>query len=265
MRTIAIMNLKGGVGKTVTALNLADVLRRAGKSVVLVDCDGQANLTEFYLQEAALDALEDGGITVTALLMGGAAPLWSDNVIPLDSDGLVSLLPADSSLYGLDIAAIKLGKSVSIKPFEDFRDAAAEDGVDYMIFDCPPGFSAGSVAALNAAEGVVVTTKVDGFSLRGVAKLRAQLRSMRSAACNADAIDGVLITQWRKDNAVLTGEQVLRSARGLKVFDTVIRWSSPVDGSTMAQQPLDEYSPRSNAAQDYRAWVKEYLGEEVTG
>ena len=265
MRTIAIMNLKGGVGKTVTALNLADVLRRAGKSVVLVDCDGQANLTEFYLQEAALDALEDGGITVTDLLMGGAEPLWSDNVIPLDSDGLVSLLPADSSLYALDIAAIKLGKSVSIKPFEDFRDAAAEDGVDYMIFDCPPGFSAGSVAALNAAEGVVVTTKVDGFSLRGVAKLRAQLRSMRSAACNADAIDGVLITQWRKDNAVLTGEQVLRSARGLKVFDTVIRWSSPVDGSTMAQQPLDEYSPRSNAAQDYRAWVKEYLGEEVTG
>ena len=58
------------MGKTVTALNLADVLRRAGKSVVLVDCDGQANLTEFYLREAALDALEDGGITVTDLLMG---------------------------------------------------------------------------------------------------------------------------------------------------------------------------------------------------
>lgn len=253
------------MGKTVTALNLADVLRRAGKSVVLVDCDGQANLTEFYLQEAALDALEDGGITVTDLLMGGAEPLWCDNVIPLGSDGLVSLLPADSSLYALDIAAIKAGQSVSIKAFEDFRDAAAEDGVDYMIFDCPPGFSAGSVAALNAAEGVVVTTKVDGFSLRGVAKLRAQLRSMWSAAMNPDVIDGVLITQWRKDNAVLAGEQVLRSARGLKVFDTVIRWSSPVDGSTMAQQPLDEYSPRSNAAQDYRAWVKEYLGEEVTG
>ncbi len=252
------------MGKTVTALNLADVLRRAGRRVVLVDCDGQANLTEFYLQEAALDALEDGGITVTDLLMGGAEPLWSDNVIPLGSDGLVSLLPADSSLYALDIAAIRAGQSVSIKALQDFRDAAAEDGVDYMIFDCPPGFSSGSVAALNAAEGVVVTTKVDGFSMRGVAKLRAQLRSMRSAALNADVIDGVLITQWRKDNAVLAGEQVLRSARGLKVFDTVIRWSSPVDGSTMAQQPLDEYSPRSNAAQDYRAWVREYLlGEEV--
>ena len=263
MRTIAIMNLKGGVGKTVTALNLADVLRRAGKSVVLVDCDGQANLTEFYLQEAALDTLEECGVTVTDLLAGYVEPLWSENVIPLGSDGLVSLLPADSSLYMLDIAAIKEGRSVSIKALQDFRDAAAEDGVDYMIFDCPPGFSAGSVAALNAAEGVVVTTKVDGFSMRGVAKLRAQLRSMRTAG--SDAIDGVLVTQWRKDNAVLAGEQVLRSAPGLKVFDTVIRWSSPVDGSTMAQQPLDEYSPRSNAAQDYRAWVKEYLGEEVTG
>ena len=251
------------MGKTVTALNLADVLRRAGKRVVLVDCDGQANLTEFYLQEAALDALEDAGaITVTDLLHGDSEPLWSDNVIPLGSDGLVSLLPADSSLYALDIAALKLGRKISLKAFEDFRDAAAEDGVDYMIFDCPPGFSAGSVAALNAAQGVVVTTKVDGFSLRGVAKMREQLCSM--SAADGD-IDGVLITQWRKDAAVLAGEQVLRNAPGLKVFDTVIRWSSPVDGSTMAQQPLDEYSPRSNAAQDYRAWVKEYLGEEVTG
>lgn len=263
MRTIAIMNLKGGVGKTVTALNLADVLRRAGKRVVLVDCDGQANLTEFCLPASVVEDLERGGITVTDLLLGESEPLWSDNVIPLDSEGLVSLLPADSSLYGLDIAAIKAGQSVSIKAFEDFRDAAAEDGVDYMIFDCPPGFSAGSVAALNAAEGVVVTTKVDGFSLRGVAKLRAQLRSMICAGNGG--IDGVLITQWRKDAAVLAGEQVLRSAPGLKVFDTVIRWSSPVDGSTMAQRPLDEYSPRSNAAQDYRAWVREYLGEEVAG
>lgn len=53
MRTIAIMNLKGGVGKTVTALNLADVLRRAGKRVVLVDCDGQASLTRFCLSDLA--------------------------------------------------------------------------------------------------------------------------------------------------------------------------------------------------------------------
>ena len=262
MKSIAIMNLKGGVGKTVTALNLADVLRRAGKRVVLVDCDGQANLTEFCLPASVVEDLERGGITVTDLLMGDSEPLWSENVIPLGSDGLVSLLPADSSLYALDIAAIKAGERVSLKPFVDFRDAAAEDGVDYLIFDCPPGFSAASVAALNAASGVVVTTKVDGFSLRGVGKMRAQLRSMVGAG---GGIDGVLITQWRRDNAVLAGEQVLRSARGLKVFDTVIRWSSPVDGSTMAQQPLDAYSPRSAAAQDYRSWVGEYLGEEVTG
>lgn len=263
MKSIAIMNLKGGVGKTVTALNLADVLRRAGKRVVLVDCDGQANLTEFCLPASVVEDLERGGITVTDLLLGESEPLWSDNVIPLDREGLVSLLPADSSLYGLDIAAIKAGERVSLKPFMDFRDAAEEDGVDYLIFDCPPGFSAASVAALNAAGGVVVTTKVDGFSLRGVGKMRAQLRSMVGAG--SGGIDGVLITQWRKDPAVLAGEQVLRSAPGLKVFDTVIRWSSPVDGSTMAQQALDAYSPRSNAAQDYRAWVKEYLGEEVTG
>lgn len=259
MRTIAIMNLKGGVGKTVTALNLADVLRRAGKSVVLVDCDGQANLTEFCLPASAVEELERGGVTVTDLLLGESEPLWSDNVIPLDDR--VSLLPADSSLYGMDIAALREGERVSLKSFADFRDAAAEDGVDYMIFDCPPGFTAASVAALNAADGVVVVTKVDGFSLRGVAKLRAQLHSM--ACAGRGRIDGVLITQWRRSNVVREGEAVLRAAAGLKVFDTVIRWSVPVDGSTLARQPIADYSPRSAAAQDYRLWVREYLGEEV--
>ena len=255
MRTIAIMNLKGGVGKTVTALNLADVLRRCGRRVVLVDCDGQASLTRF-----CFPALEDGAPTTADVLTGDCEPVWCDSTVPVDPQGLVQLLPASSALYGLDVSALQNGLD-DVGTLHDFRDAAAEDGVDYMLFDCPPGFTAASVAALNAAGGVVVTTKVDGFSLRGVAKLRSQLRSMVGAG--SGGIDGVLITQWRKDAAVQAGEAGLRSARGLKVFDTVIRWSSPVDGSTMAQQPLEEYSPRSNAAQDYRAWVKEYLGEEV--
>ena len=261
MRTIAIMNLKGGVGKTVTALNLADVLRRCGRRVVMVDCDGQANLTQFCLTSAALDVLEEAGITVTDLLQGESEPLWSDNVLPLGSDGLVSLLPADSSLYALDIAAIKAGRRVSLKAFTDFRDAAAEDGVDYMLFDCPPGFTAASVAALMASGEVVIPMLVDGFSTYGVRDMSDQLESLRRAHVGI-RIAGVLITQWHNSEVVRQGETLIRGM-GVPVFRTVIRRTDKVPESTFMRQPIVAYSPRSAAAMDYRCWVREYLGEEV--
>lgn len=133
MKTIAIMNLKGGVGKTVTAINLADALRRAGRRVVLVDCDGQMSLTRFYFPD--LDP--DNAATVADVLEGEAEPVWSDSTIPVDAGGLVQLLPASSALYGLDVRALK-SSIHSISSLRDFRDAAAVDGMDYMIFDCPP-------------------------------------------------------------------------------------------------------------------------------
>lgn len=255
MRTIAIMNLKGGVGKTVTALTLADVLRRAGRTSVLVDCDGQMSLTRFYLPEFDPDTAP----SVADVLMGCSETLWSDNTIPQDALGRVQLLPGSSALYELDVKALK-SSIHSISSLRGFRDAAAEDGVDYMIFDCPPGFTAASCAALMAADEVVIPTVVDGFSLLGVGDMIAQVASMRQANA-AIKIAGVLICQWRNSESVRQGEDLLR--RNWKVFDTVIRRTEKIPESTFMQQPVMDYSPRSAAAQDYRAWVWEYLHEEV--
>lgn len=255
MRTIAIMNLKGGVGKTVTALTLADVLRRAGRTSVLVDCDGQMSLTRFYLPEFDPDTAP----SVADVLMGCSETLWSDNTIPQDALGRVQLLPGSSSLYELDVKALK-SSIHSISSLRGFRDAAAEDGVDYMIFDCPPGFTAASCAALMAADEVVIPTVVDGFSLLGVGDMIAQVASMRQANA-AIKIAGVLICQWRNSESVRQGEELLR--RNWAVFDTVIRRTEKIPESTFMQQPVMDYSPRSAAAQDYRAWVWEYLHEEV--
>ena len=104
MKTIAIMNNKGGVGKTVTAINLADILvADYAQRVVLVDCDGQANLTRFFLPGA--DKLEL--VTTADVLRGDCEPLWSDNLVPI-RPGL-DLLPSSSDLYELDLQAIKDG------------------------------------------------------------------------------------------------------------------------------------------------------------
>lgn len=254
MRTIAIMNLKGGVGKTITALNLADVLRRAGRRVVLVDCDGQMSLTRFYFPD--LDP--DNTATVADVLQGEAEPVWIENTIPVDSAGLVELLPASSALYGLDVRALK-SSIHSIRSMRDFRDAAAGDGVDYMLFDCPPGFTAASCAALMAADEVVVPMVVDGFSVWGVSDMAAQINGMQ-AANPAIKVAGVLICQWHNSDVVRQGEALLRSL-SLPVFTSVIRRTEKVPESTFSRQAVMDYSPRSAASQDYRAWVWEYLAE----
>lgn len=246
------MNLKGGVGKTVTALTLADVLRRAGKTSVIVDCDGQMSLTRFYLP----DFDPDHSPSVADVLLGCSETVWSDNTIPQDSLGRIQLLPGSSALYELDVKALKS----SIHFLRDFRDAAAEDGVDYMIFDCPPGFTAASCAALMAADEVVIPTVVDGFSVLGVDDMIAQVGSMRQANA-AIKIAGILICQWHNSEAVRQGEALLR--RNWPVFNTVIRRTERLPESTFMRRPVIDYSPRSAASLDYRAWVREYLHEEV--
>lgn len=254
MRTIAIMNLKGGVGKTVTALNLADALRRAGRRVVLADCDGQMSLTRFYFPD--LDP--DNTATVADVLQGAAETVWDESTIPVDPAGLVQLLPASSALYGLDVRALQ-SSIHSIHSLRDFRDAAAGDGMDYMIFDCPPGFTAASCAALMAADEVVVPMLVDGFSVWGVSDMAAQLNGMR-AANPAIRLAGVLICQWHNSDVVRQGEALLRGL-SVPVFNTVIRRTEKVPESTFSRLPVMDYSPRSAASVDYRAWVWEYLTE----
>ena len=254
MRTIAIMNNKGGVGKTVTAINLADILvRDYGKRVVLADCDGQMNLTRFFFPE--LDP--ESSATVADVLTGAHDPVWCDNLTPV-FEGL-ALLPGSSALYDLDLRAIRDGQG---NPYalKGFCDAAAEDGeTDFIIFDCPPGYTLASVAALLAADEVVIPMLLDGFSFAGMMDMEAQLASLRKANGTA-RIAGVLLTQWHNCAVVRQAEELVREL-DVTVFRSVIRRTDKVAESTFDRQPIVRYSPTSAAAQDYRKWVREYLGE----
>lgn len=256
MKTIAIMNNKGGVGKTVTAINLADIL--AGfyhKRVLLIDCDGQCNLTRNYLPDLDTDAV---GNTAT-LILGEGEPLWSDNVIDLGRG--LSLVPASTDLYELDRAALQDGVR-RVRVLYDFVRAAEEDGeVDYCILDCPPGYTVASINALLACDEVVIPMLVDGFSFLGMRDMRAQIANLQNARQSV-RIAGVLVTQWRNADVVHQGEALLRSLK-VPVFEQVIRRTDKVPESTFAREPVTRYSPTSAATLDYRAWVREYLGEEL--
>ncbi len=254
MKTIAIMNNKGGVGKTVTAINLADILvRDYHKRVVLADCDGQVNLTRFFLPEFD----PEFGCTVADVLTGMNEPCWRVNLMGI-RPGL-DLLPGSPALYDLDLIAIRDGLR-DTGALRRFREAVEEDGeTDFFIFDCPPGYTLSSVSALLAADEVVVPLVIDGFSFFGMMDMKAQLESLRRAA---PEIAGVLVLQWRNSEVVKQGVELVREM-GLPMFGTAIRRTEKVPESTFERQPIVLYSPGSAAAQDYRRWVKEYLGGEL--
>lgn len=252
MRAIAIENLKGGVGKTVTTISLAHVLVESyRKRVLVVDCDGQCNLTRFYLGEVP------DTITLAEVLTGDHEPYWLDNVIGV-RPGLW-LLPASQELYRLDLAAIRHGAG-RLNALRDFLEAVAEDGeVDVVLFDCPPGFTAASTAALMAAGEIIVPVLMDGFSIEGMADMLQQVTSMREVN-PALRVAGVLINQWHRCPAVTEGERLLRSMP-LPVFRQTIRRTDKVPESTFLKAAVLDYSVTSAASRDYRLLCQEIFGE----
>ena len=254
MRSIAIMNNKGGVGKTVTAINLADILvREYHKRVILADCDGQMNLTRFYLPEFDPSV----NINMADILRSSGEAFWSDNLMPL-SPGL-DLIPASQDLYDLDRRAIQSGESYP-EMLRQFTDCVRVDGeVDYMIFDCPPGYTVASVGALMAADEVVIPMLLDGFSHSGMEDMQRQISNLRRTNQRVH-IAGVLLTQWHNSEVVRQGEALIRSL-SVPVFGHTIRRTDKVPESTYDRQPMAVYSPTSAATRDYLAWVREYLGE----
>lgn len=254
MRTIAVINLKGGTGKTVTTISLATILvERYHKRVLIVDCDGQANLTSFYIPDAASEDM----LTVANVLEGTHEPLWSDNVAGI-RPGLF-VLPGSADLYRLDLAAIQQGNA-SLTALRGFVEAVAEDEeIDVVLFDCPPGFTAASTAALIAASEVIIPVLMDGFSVEGMAEMTRQIDSMRQVNHRLK-VSGVLINQWHRCDVVEQAEKLLRSMP-LPVFEQVIRRTDKVAESTFAKQPVTTHSVTSAASRDFVALAEEIFGE----
>ena len=253
MRTIAIANNKGGTGKTSTAVNLAALLARDGNRVLLIDADPQHNSTDFFL-----DATDDLP-TLYDVLEGTGETVWSDNVQPTAFENL-SILPADGNLFRLDLSALLNGSAVNDKRLFDFLYCARGDGeLEYVVIDCPPGFTAASTAALVCCDEVIVPTRADAFSRAGALELIAQVNSL--ARYGVRPSFRVLVTMVDRSRLSKQAAEQLRRD-GLDLFKTTIRASVCVGESSYARLPLYEYAPRSGAAQDYEALVKEVLADE---
>lgn len=251
MRTTTIMNLKGGTGKTVTAINLAAILaRKHDMHVLLCDCDSQANLTEFVAPKGC--DLSDG---MFELLTGNRARARRSRIDDVD------FVPADEQLMSLDISAAGEGKANPMA-LADFLEERADE-YDRAVIDCPPAFSAAAMAALIAADEVVIPMKLDAFGVRGMANLIAQVRNMQKVNPGLE-IAGVLPTVVYPGTEQAKTESELRRALepvGVHVFHH-IRRSEKVDQMTFRQAPLIETSPKSKATYEYKLFAWDLLKAE---
>lgn len=250
MKTISIVNLKGGVGKTVTAVNLAGILAADyGKRVLLVDSDPQGDASQY------IGVVPDACSTAD-LFDGGTA--YYEDVIQHTIYRDLDIIPADMQLASVDLDA-DIDRKQAVRVYADLRDALVEDNeYDVMIFDCPPSFSLPCISAIAASDMVFVPIKPGAFEMSGMRLLADQIASVRSTGLACRAVYG-LLTIWHNADATRQSEEWLREHSPIPLFSQKIRRTDKVTESTYAAQPVTRWSPTSAAARDYRAWVEELM------
>ena len=252
-RVTAILNLKGGVAKTTTAINLAAILAKEhGGTVLVIDGDSQCNCTEFLGGDPTSGNLAQVLRNAERCFEPGA---YAAGLIQKTVYENLDILPGDETLMDMDLSKVEQG-TVNSNVLRQLVEEVKEK-YTHILIDCPPAFNAASAAALVAADDVVIPIKLDAFSLRGMANLMRQIKNMRKINPRLK-LAGCLPTMWYPDEKIQAAEQQLRDA-GLPVFHH-IRNSRTVDAMTFRQEPLLISSPRSGAGIDYRKFVAEYVG-----
>ena len=248
-KIVAIVNQKGGVGKTTTAINLAAAMAELGRQVVLIDLDPQANSTSGLGFDVRRQRL-----TVYQLLSGEA--VIDDVALPTAVPGL-HLVPSDLALAGAEI-------ELATQPEREFRLRKAlgelRGGFGHVIIDCPPSLGLLTLNALTAAHEVLVPMQCEFYALEGLGHLVYTLQLIRQSLNPDIRLGGILMTQFdaRTTIAWEVVDQV-RRAYPAEVFDTLIPRNVRLSEAPSHGRPITDYDPTCKGAIAYRELAKEVL------
>ncbi|MDR2720342.1 MAG: ParA family protein [Nitrososphaerota archaeon] len=248
MHIIAIVNQKGGVAKTSTALALSSGLTGRGKKVLAIDLDPQCNLS--YAAGADLTK-----ITIKDVLTKMAKGTDAIQTTPQGD-----IIPSDDLLSGADNYINGTGQEFRLKE----ALATIKDNYDYIILDCPPALGVLTVNALTACSHVIIPAQAEVFSMQGISQLKNTIDAVKSYTNPQLEIAGILLTRHNarsiltRDVADMITEQA--NYMGTKVFETKIREAVVLRESQINQESLFTYSPKSNVTLDYNTFIDELLG-----
>ena len=249
---IAIINQKGGVGKSTTAHAIGAGLSLRGRKVLYIDLDAQGNLS--YTLGA--DATGLTGLSALEVLEGQAT---ASKAIQHTAQG--DIIAASPALSGADTILTSVGK--------EYRLREALEGLqgqyDYIVIDTPPALGILTVNALTACHGCIIPAQADIFSLHGISQLHSTIQTVRKYCNPSLKVLGILLTRYSARTVISreVGEMVEQTAAQLhtKLYRSRIREGTALKEAQALRMDIYAYAPRSNAASDYSALVDEIMEE----
>lgn len=247
-KILAVINQKGGVGKTTTSINLAAGLAQAGRQVLLIDLDPQAHST------------------IGLGIEPGSYRLAMHDVLLNQRDIREIILPTQVPRLFLAPSHIRLDKAEHQLTPELFREAILKRALrdleyDFIVIDCRPTLGTLTINALYASDLIIVPCEVGRYALDGFADLMETIEKVKN--CNAQSQEQfirILLTRYDSRNKV-SNEWVLEQLAPYKnlLFRTIIRKNEALNQAHMAQEPIFTFKPDSPGAQDYRELTQEVL------
>ena len=264
MRSIAVINQKGGVGKTTSSVNLAAALAEAGRRVCLLDLDPQAHAS-LHLGITAVD----GEATMYEVLCGNASLEQARRVI---NDNL-AVVPSN-----LDLAAAELELAGEVGREMILRDRMQEEEdteFDYLILDCPPSLGVLTVNALVAVQEVFLPLQPHFLALHGLSKLLRTIEVVSRRLNDNLRLSGVMLCMYDSNTRLAAEvttdiEEFFQASQGgreffrqAKFFDTRIRRNIRLAEAPSFGKSIFQYAPHSNGAADYQGLADEVIAQEA--
>ena len=250
MRTLCICNLKGGVAKTTTAINLAYSLATAHKKrVLLVDNDKQGSVSNFF----GVHSYEQPSVADLLLGTKGAA-----EVIRHTQYNNLDVIPANMNLLRAEQAVLtdtETPQQTRLKKALDEIDA----DYDYCIIDNAPDAGMGTLNALVAGDDVIIPVKIDQMTFDGVDVMLDVIGQVKANFNERITFQGCVITSFRGNDVNRQGAELLEGNAKYKLLQSRVYWTAKVDEASFGKIPVMEYSPRSWAARGYKKLATEYM------